>query len=95
MNDPPLLVLLSLADGDKHGYGIQQDIEGFADERLGPGTLYGAIRRLEQTGFIEALPQEDRRRPYRITSSGRRAVAAEVARLDRLVERGRRSLRWT
>jgi DNA-binding PadR family transcriptional regulator len=94
VNGPPFLVLLSLADGDKHGYGMQQDIERFAGERLGPGTLYGAIERLERDHLIEALPPEDRRRPYRITSAGRAALAAEVAKLDRLVERGRRALQW-
>ena len=62
-NDPGLLVLTSLADGPKHGYAITADVEEFAGVRLGPGTLYGALARLESKGLIEALPAEDRRRP--------------------------------
>jgi hypothetical protein len=53
-NDPPVLILTSLADGEKHGYALLQDIEAFAGVRLGPGTLYGAISRLEERGLIEA-----------------------------------------
>ena len=45
MSDPTLLVLASLAEGDKHGYAMMEDIQRFADVRLGPGTLYGAITR--------------------------------------------------
>jgi len=52
MSDPTLLVLSSLAEGDKHGYAMMQDIEAFAGIRLGPGTLYGAITRLEEHGWI-------------------------------------------
>ena len=48
MSDPTLLVLASLAEGDKHGYAMMEDIERFAGVRLGPGTLYGAITRLEE-----------------------------------------------
>jgi DNA-binding PadR family transcriptional regulator len=73
--DPAVLILSSLAGGDKHGYALIRDIEGFAGVTLGPGTLYGALSRLEQRGLIEALPAEDRRRPYRITASG----AAELS----------------
>jgi DNA-binding PadR family transcriptional regulator len=68
--DPAVLILSSLADGDKHGYALTKDIEGFARVTLGPGTLYGALARLEERGLIEALPADDRRRPYRITSAG-------------------------
>ena len=52
MSDPTLLVLASLAEGDKHGYAMMEDIERFAGVRLGPGTLYGAITRLEERGWI-------------------------------------------
>jgi DNA-binding PadR family transcriptional regulator len=72
--EPAVLIMTSLAEGDKHGYGLVQDIESFADVRLGPGTLYGAIARLEQRGFIEALPAQGRRRPYRLTPAGARAL---------------------
>ncbi len=67
-NDPPILILTSLADGPKHGHALAKDIEAFAGVVLGPGALYGAITRLEERGLIEALESDDRRRPYRITS---------------------------
>jgi DNA-binding PadR family transcriptional regulator len=89
MSDPTLLVLASLADGDKHGYAIMQDVEAFADVRLGPGTLYGAITRLEQRGWIKPVQgKEDRRQPYRITGAGREFLAEQLAQLNRLVKTG-------
>jgi DNA-binding PadR family transcriptional regulator len=74
--DPAVLILSSLAGGDKHGYALVKDIEEFADVRLGPGTLYGALTRLEERGLIEALATEDRRRPYRLTIRGAAALQA-------------------
>ena len=62
-------ILLSLADGEKHGYAMMEDIESTSGVRLGPGTLYGAISRLEGEGMIEALPADERRRPYRHSAS--------------------------
>jgi DNA-binding PadR family transcriptional regulator len=67
---PATLILSSLAGGSKHGYALAQDIETFAGVRLQPGTLYGAISRLEQQGLIEALAGDGRRRPYRLTAHG-------------------------
>jgi len=64
------------------------DIEEMCGSRLGPGTLYGAITRLEQKGFIEALPPDDRRRPYRLTEAGRSAFTAKMATLQRFVAIG-------
>lgn len=70
-SDPSILILASLAGGKKHGYAIMEDIEAIAHVRLGTGTLYGAIARLEEYGLIEALPAEERgRRPYRLTAAG-------------------------
>lgn len=70
-SDPSILILASLASGTKHGYAIMEDIEAIAQVRLGTGTLYGAIARLEEHGLIEALAAEGRgRRPYRLTSTG-------------------------
>jgi DNA-binding PadR family transcriptional regulator len=69
-SDPPVMILASLADGPKHGYAIMEDIEAFAGVHLGPGTLYGAIARLEAQGLIEPLEAEERRRPYRLTANG-------------------------
>jgi DNA-binding PadR family transcriptional regulator len=91
-NDPPLLILTSLADGEKHGYALQQDIERFAGVTLGPGTLYGAIGRLEERGLIEPAegpePGQRRRRPYRITATGTQALDAGLAELRAVVEEG-------
>jgi DNA-binding PadR family transcriptional regulator len=72
--DPAVLILSSLASGDKHGYALVQDIDQFAGVRLGAGTLYGALSRLEQRGLVEALPADDRRRPYRLTARGATAL---------------------
>ena len=77
--DRGLLILTSLADGDKHGYALMQDIEQFAGVRLGPGSLYGALARLEDEGLVEALPSDDRRRPYRITPTGSQVLKAELS----------------
>lgn len=88
LNDPPLLILTSLADGPKHGYALTGDIEDFAGVRLGPGTLYGAIGRLEQRGLVEALATDGRARPYRITDAGRAELAAALAELQRIVSTG-------
>ena len=87
-NDPGLLVLTSLADGPKHGYAITVDVEQFGGVRLGPGTLYGALSRLESKGLIEALPAEDRRRPYRMTPDGVAALEAELRQLQSVTTRG-------
>ena len=88
MNDARLLVLTSLSSGPKHGHALLLDIEGFAGVRLGPGTLYGAITRLEEHGLIEPLDADDRRRPYRLTAAGARELADSLAGLRRIVETG-------
>lgn len=87
-NDPPLLILTSLADGPKHGHALAKDIEAFAGVALGPGALYGAITRLEERGLIEPLPSDDRRRPYRITAAGASALAGAVAEMRRIADVG-------
>ncbi|HLH04877.1 MAG TPA: PadR family transcriptional regulator [Bryobacteraceae bacterium] len=92
MHDPNLLVLASLADGDKHGYAIMEDIERFAGLRLGPGTLYGAITRLEEKKLIRPVAARDRRRPYTLTATGRAYLAEELAGLNRVVKTGLRRL---
>jgi DNA-binding PadR family transcriptional regulator len=75
---PATLILSSLAGGSKHGYALTQDIEAFSGVRLQPGTLYGAIRRLEQQGIIEPLAGEGRRRPYRLTAHGAAVLEAHL-----------------
>lgn len=72
--DPAVLILSSLAGADRHGYALIKDIDDFAGVTLGPGTLYGALARLEERGLVEALPAEDRRRPYRLTARGADAL---------------------
>ncbi|HVN60593.1 MAG TPA: PadR family transcriptional regulator [Gaiellaceae bacterium] len=94
-NDPPLLILTSLASGPKHGHALLLDIEAFSGTRLGPGTLYGAITRLEQRGLIEPLDSDDRRRPYRITAAGSESLAAALAELRRIVDEGTARTRRT
>jgi DNA-binding PadR family transcriptional regulator len=74
-------VLASLADGPKHGYAMIEDIFQMCGTRLGPGTLYGAIARLDREGLIEPLESKERRQPYRLTSEGRRVLRAKLATL--------------
>ena len=69
-SDRSVLVLTSLSSGPKHGYALIKDIEAFAGVTMGPGSLYGAIAKLEHAGLVEALPGEGRRKPYRITARG-------------------------
>jgi DNA-binding PadR family transcriptional regulator len=87
-NDPPILILTSLASGPKHGHALAKDIESFAGVHLGPGALYGAITRLDERGLIESLGAEDRRRPYRITAAGAAALAQAVADMRRIADIG-------
>jgi DNA-binding PadR family transcriptional regulator len=91
-NDPPILILTSLAGGPKHGHALSKDIEGFAGVALGPGALYGAITRLEERGLIEALESDDRRRPYRISATGSAYLAESVNEMQRLADEGARRL---
>ncbi len=93
MSDPTLLVLASLADGEKHGYAMMEDIQRFAGVRLGPGTLYGAITRLEERGWIRATGARDRRQPYAITGAGRQHLEAQVTSLDHVVKVVQRRLK--
>jgi DNA-binding PadR family transcriptional regulator len=74
--DPSVLILASLAGGPKHGYALIKDIQDFAAVTLGPGTLYAALGRLQQRGLIEALQEQDRRRPYQLTPAGAEAARA-------------------
>jgi DNA-binding PadR family transcriptional regulator len=82
-----LLVLASLADGPKHGHAMIEDIALLCGTRLGPGTLYGAIARLEQ-GWIEPLQPEERRQPYRITAEGIRVLRAKLTTLQQFAKAG-------
>ena len=89
LSEPVLLVLLSLAGEPRHGYAILQDIERLSNGRvkLSTGTLYGAIRRLLEDGWIEPRQEEDAprgRQAYRLTARGRRVLGAEVGRMKSL-----------
>jgi DNA-binding PadR family transcriptional regulator len=91
-NDPPILILISLAGKPKHGHALAKDIEGFSGVVLGPGALYGAITRLEERGLIEPLESDDRRRPYRISASGSTYLSEAVTEMQRLAAEGARRL---
>jgi DNA-binding PadR family transcriptional regulator len=92
-------ILLALADGPSHGYGIMQDVEHFTagQTRLGPGTLYRSIQRMLIDGLIEELAvalqnesDDERRRYYRLTKKGLAVATSEAERLANLVEAARR-----
>jgi DNA-binding PadR family transcriptional regulator len=91
-SEPALLILVSLAEGPRHGYSMTEDIEAIADVRLGPGTLYGALARLEARGLIEPLKSEDRRNPYRLTALGERALRARLDSMMAVARTGQRRL---
>ena len=87
-------ILLALADGEKHGYGIMQEVIRITngEMRMGPGTLYGTIKRMLETGFIEEIEErpdplidDQRRRYYRLTVFGKSVARAETDRLSTLL----------
>jgi DNA-binding PadR family transcriptional regulator len=90
LSPPVFHILLALADGERHGYSIMQEIGERTGQRvkLGPGTLYGALKRMLDDGWIEELAgdgEDERRRSYRLTASGRKVARAEAQRLEELV----------
>ena len=85
---PLLYVLISLSAGDKHGHALMKDIHGFTGTRLGTGTLYGAITRLESKGLIERLEPDARRQPYSITQAGRQTLESSLDNLQRVIDAG-------
>ena len=94
LNHADLHILVSLTGGERHGYAVMQDVRALSDERvrLGPGTLYTAIKRLLEAGLIEESDRrpdpeldDQRRRYYRLTRYGRRVAAAEAERLQGIV----------
>jgi DNA-binding PadR family transcriptional regulator len=90
--DPSLLIMASLAEGPKHGYAITLDVQELAGVKLGPGTLYGAIARLEERGVIEPLESDERRRPYRLTPSGASMLRDRLTAQERMARVGLRRL---
>jgi DNA-binding PadR family transcriptional regulator len=93
--EPSLYILVSLSEGPKHGYAIMTDVEAISGSPMGPGTLYGALARLERRGLIEALEAVDRRRPYRLTGLGQATVRAQMERLSALSRTGFDRMRRT
>jgi DNA-binding PadR family transcriptional regulator len=91
-SDRSILILTSLAGSPKHGYALIKDIEEFAGVQLGAGTLYGALAKLEEDGLVEALPAEDRRRPYQITAAGREQLRDRLSEAARIAELGLRRI---
>ena len=91
-SDRSVLVLTSLASGPKHGYALIKDIEEFSGVRMGPGTLYGCLSKLEEAGLIEALPTQDRRHPYRITSQGSAILGERLSESARIAKLGLKRL---
>lgn len=91
-NDAQTLVLCALADGPQHGYAINTAIEQLTGERLGPGSLYGALTRLEAKGLVESVAGSGRQRPVRLTDAGRDVLERELRAMARVAEAGLRSL---
>jgi DNA-binding PadR family transcriptional regulator len=93
LSNTVLTILLALADGEKHGYGIMQTVEAMTGSQMGPGTLYGAVKRLLKAGLIEETDDrpdpaldDQRRRYYQLTGFGRQVLEAEVHRLEVLIQ---------
>ena len=91
--DPALLILTSLANEPRHGYAMMEDIASFANVKLGPGTLYGALARLEKLAWIEPLPMDDRKRPYRLTPTGKEALEQRLISMQSITDLGQNRLR--
>jgi DNA-binding PadR family transcriptional regulator len=90
--EPSFLIMASLADEPKHGYAMIEDIENMTGVRLGPGTLYGAISRLEQSGMIKALHTNDRRKPYCLTPLGEQTLKEQLNGFKKVTSIGLRRL---
>jgi DNA-binding PadR family transcriptional regulator len=88
-----VLILSSLAGGDKHGYALVKDVEEFAGVRLPPGTLYQVLARLETRGLIIALKAEERRRPYRLTAQGATVLSEYFTAQQRILKTGQARLK--
>lgn len=86
--DPSLLILTSLADGAKHGYAIMTDVAAFSGVTMEPGTLYGALSRLERRGWVRPLDSEERRKPYEITAKGQEVLREQLASMQKIVRVG-------
>jgi DNA-binding PadR family transcriptional regulator len=91
-NDAQTLVLCALADGPLHGYAVNTVIEELTGTKLGPGSLYGALSRLEAKGLIESLDAVARARPVQLTPKGRQVLEEELRAMARVAAVGLRNL---
>lgn len=83
-----MFILISLAEGNKHGYSIMEDIEKSYHIKIGPGTLYGAISRMDKLKLIEAIPSKGWRKPYQITSKGRQYLEERLKEIETVTKLG-------
>ncbi|ALX48766.1 PadR family transcriptional regulator [Lentibacillus amyloliquefaciens] len=90
--EPSLLILISLAEENRHGYAIMEDIEKNYDIKLGPGTLYGAISRLQKAGYISALETQDRKKPYKLTEEGQVYLSNQIKEIQKVTTLGLKRL---
>jgi DNA-binding PadR family transcriptional regulator len=94
-SDPEMLILASLAGGPKHGYAMILDIAAFAGVELGPGTLYSAITRMVDNGWIQPGREHGRQRPYRLTTVGFDRLQTQLEKMQQVARLGLRRLRAT
>ncbi len=100
LREPTFFILLSLAQGKKHGYAILKDVDSLSNGKivLSNGTLYGALVRLLDQGLIERLPEEGPsgagrpRKAYRLSKDGQLVLDAELSRLENMLSRARLSM---
>ncbi len=90
--DPSVLILTSMSDGPKHGYAIMTDVAAFSGVGMEPGTLYGALSRLEKRGWIRPLDSGERRRPYQITAAGQSVLAEQLKTMQQVVRTAARRI---
>lgn len=93
--EPAVLILVSLAERPRHGYAITDDIEKLTGYRPGPGTLYGAISRLESRGFIKPIESNNNRCTYKLTAAGMKALEARLKSMETVTRSGRKRLAMT
>jgi DNA-binding PadR family transcriptional regulator len=89
LSESTYYILLSLVE-PRHGYAIMQHVEGISQGKVtvGPGTLYGAFNNLEKAGLIRAVGEEDRRKYYALTDSGKQVLSEQIRRLQIMAENG-------
>ncbi|WP_240377160.1 PadR family transcriptional regulator [Bacillus piscicola] len=91
-SEPTLFILISLAEQNRHGYAIMEDIQKNYDVKLGPGTLYGAISRLEKAGYIIAIETQDRKKPYKLTGEGQIYLTEQIKEIQKITNIGMKRL---